>query len=346
MQHLQIAYDLLVIMIGLAALAMALSWLLRTREADLRNFFLLYALFTAELLITLVQKYLFLNVAGYSARSWYILMGLRQLFDISVVVATIHFLLAAYGIGARRPLAIAFFVLMLIAQALVISPIGAVLDADSGIIHLGPGVEIGSGAYLASFTFAIVLGWGWLGRVWKTDRRTFILGLLIFVEVNRQRFTESGCRASIPGIGDPHHVEFGAHPAPFFPELHLLHIDSHGNEHSRHFGRLVKERRAENDRQPRNGARSRKGRQECLLLSGAGQDIDGTPVGVPGRVLHFDSLQFRLYFHLAISAVARRIGGLKTENVIIADLPIQPAKLDIDVRINQRTAVFKGERFQ
>ena len=183
MQHLQIAYDLLVIMIGLAALALTFSWVLRTREADLRNFCLLYALFTAELLITLVQKYLFLNVAGYSARSWYILMGLRQLFDISVVVATIHFLLAAYGIGARRPLAIAFFVLMLIAQALVISPIGAVLDADSGIIHLGPGAEISAGIYLASFTFAIVLGWGWLGRVWKTDRRAFFLGLLIFATV-------------------------------------------------------------------------------------------------------------------------------------------------------------------
>jgi DNA-binding CsgD family transcriptional regulator len=183
MQHLRIAYDLLVIMIGLAALALTFSWVLRTREADLRNFFLLYALFTAELLISLVQKYLSLNVAGYSARSWYLIMGLRQLFDISVVVATIHFLLAAYRIKARRPLAITFFVLMVLAQALVVSPIGAVLDADSGTIHLGPGAEISSGIYLASFTFAIVLGWGWLGRVWKTDRRNFILGLLIFATV-------------------------------------------------------------------------------------------------------------------------------------------------------------------
>jgi len=180
MQHLEIAYDLLVIMIGLAALALAFSWLLRTREADLRNFCLLYALFTAVLLISLVQKYLALNVAGYSARTWYIITGLRQLFDAAVVVATIHFLLAAYRVRARRPLAIAFVVLMVIAEALVVSPIGAVLDADKGIIHLGPGVAIATGAYLTSFTFLMVLGWGWLGRAWKTDRRTFILGLLIF----------------------------------------------------------------------------------------------------------------------------------------------------------------------
>lgn len=183
MQHLQIAYELIVILIGLAALAITFSWMLRTREADLRNFSLVYALFTAELLISLVQKYLFLNVAGYSARSWYAIMGVRQLFDISVVVASIHFLLGAYRVGARRPLAITFLVLLVIAQALVLSPIGAVLDAESGIIHLGLGAEIASGIYLASFTFAMVLGWGWLGRVWKTDRRAFILGFLIFATV-------------------------------------------------------------------------------------------------------------------------------------------------------------------
>jgi DNA-binding CsgD family transcriptional regulator len=65
----------------------------------------------------------------------------------------------------------------------VVSPIGAVLDAASRTIHIGPGVAIASGAYLASFTFLIILGWGWLGRVWKTDRRSFILGLLIFATI-------------------------------------------------------------------------------------------------------------------------------------------------------------------
>lgn len=183
MQHLQIAYELLVIMIGLAALALAFSWLLRTREADLRNFCLVYALFTAVVLMSLVEKYLALNVAGYSARSWYLLKGLRQLLDAAVVVATIHFLLAAYHVKARRALAIASVILFVAAEALVVSPIGAVLDADTRTIHLGPGVGIASGVYLLLFTFAIVLGWGWLGRVWKTDRRTFILGLLIFATI-------------------------------------------------------------------------------------------------------------------------------------------------------------------
>jgi len=183
MQHLEIAFELLVILIGLAALALAFSWLLRTREADLRNFCLVYALFTAVVLTSLVEKYLALNVAGYSARSWYLLKGLRQLLDAAVVVATVHFLLAAYGVRARRALAIASVVLFIAAEALVLSPIGAVLDAEARTIHLGPGIGIASGLYMVLFTFAMVLGWGWLGRIWKADRRAFILGLLIFATI-------------------------------------------------------------------------------------------------------------------------------------------------------------------
>ena len=183
MEHLQIAYDLLVIMIGLAALSISVSWVLRTGEADLRNFCLLYALFTSVLVITVVKKYLFLNVAGYSAWSWYFISGILQLFSAAVVVATIHFLLVAYHVKARKWLSIAFLLMMIISQGLVLSPIGAVLDPDSRTIHLGIGYEIAEVWYICAFTFAIVLGWGWLHRVWKTNKRTFVIGLLIFATV-------------------------------------------------------------------------------------------------------------------------------------------------------------------
>jgi len=183
MEHLQIAYDLLVIMIGLAALSISVSWALRTGEADLRNFCLVYALFTAVLAITVVKKYLLLNVEGYSATSWYLISGLLQLFTFAVVVALIHFLLAAYHIRARRLLIAAFVLTMLLSLGLVVSPIGAVLDAERRTIHLGVGFEIASAWYAASFTFAVILGWGWISRVWKTDRRTFVIGVLVFATI-------------------------------------------------------------------------------------------------------------------------------------------------------------------
>lgn len=183
MEHLVIAYDLLVIMIGLAALSISLSWVLRTGEADVRNFCILYGLFTAFMIVTVLRKYLSLNVAGYSAWAWYSISAVYMVINGSVIVATIHFLLAAYRIRARKLLMLASALTLAIAFGLAISPIGAVLDAEHKIIHFGVGYDIEEAWYLAAFTFAVVLGWGWLHRVWKTDRRTFFIGLLIFATV-------------------------------------------------------------------------------------------------------------------------------------------------------------------
>ena len=180
MEHLQIAFDLLVIIIGFAALSIAISWALRTGEADLLNFCLLYALFTFVLVTTVLKKYLAVNVEGYSAWTWYLLSGIHELLSYAVVAATIHFLLGVYRIRSRKILSLVFVALMLISDGLLFSPLGAVLDAPNKIIHFGIGYRIASGWYFASFTFAIVLGFGWLHRVWKTEKRTFVLGLLLF----------------------------------------------------------------------------------------------------------------------------------------------------------------------
>jgi DNA-binding CsgD family transcriptional regulator len=183
MEHLLIAYDLLVIMIGLAALSISLSWVLRTGESDVRNFCILYGLFTVVMVISVLRKYLSLNVAGYSAWSWYLLTGVTIVLNGAVVVATIHFLLAAYRIKARRLLMLATGLITVIMSGLLFSPIGAHLDADNKIIHFGVGYEIAELWYMTTFTFAVVLGWGWLHRVWKADRRAFFIGLLIFATV-------------------------------------------------------------------------------------------------------------------------------------------------------------------
>ncbi len=180
MDHLQIAFDLLVIVIGFAALAIAISWALRSGESYLLNFCLLYALFTIVMIITVLQKYLSVNVQGYSAWTWYLISGLNVVFTSAVIVATIHFLLAVYQIAGRRIVALVSVGTMLIADALLFSPVGAVLDAPHKLIRFGIGYQLATVWYVAAFTVAIVLGFGWLRRVWNTDKRTFVLSLLLF----------------------------------------------------------------------------------------------------------------------------------------------------------------------
>ena len=183
MEHLQIAYDLLVIMIGLAALSIVVFWASRTGESDLRDFSIVYTCFTLVLIFGLLKKYLSLNVEGYSARAWYLLSGAEQVLGLAVIVAVIYFFTGVYRVQYRRAITIAFLGIVLVCILLIPSPIGAVLDVDARTIRFGTGYRIAILWYFASFTFALALGYGLLRRAWHTERRNFLVGLLVFATV-------------------------------------------------------------------------------------------------------------------------------------------------------------------
>jgi DNA-binding CsgD family transcriptional regulator len=183
MEHLQIAYDLLVIMIGLAALSIVVFWAVRTGESDLRDFSILYACFTLVLVVGMLKRYLSLNVEDYSARAWYWLSGVEQVLGFAVIVAAIHFLTGVYRVRYRTAITIGFLVIMLVCTLLLFSPIGAVLEADSGTIRFGVGYRITALGYFAAFTFMLALGYGLIRRLWHDERRNFLIGLLVFATV-------------------------------------------------------------------------------------------------------------------------------------------------------------------
>jgi DNA-binding CsgD family transcriptional regulator len=183
MEHVEVAYEFCVIIIGVAALFTSVTWAWRTGDSDLGNFCIVYSLFTAVLVITVLKKYLALNVAGYTASAWFTISGILQMLSFSVVVAFIHFLLAIYRVPGRAGITVALVAMMVVAIGLVSSPLGAVLQEAEKVIHFGPGYRVAVGWYFASFTFGIILGYAMLGRVWNTDRRALVLGLLIFATV-------------------------------------------------------------------------------------------------------------------------------------------------------------------
>jgi hypothetical protein len=194
MEHLQIAYDLLVIMIGLAALSIVVFWAVRTGEVDLRDFSILYACFTLVLVVGMLRKYLSLNVEDYSARAWYLLSGAEQAIGFAVIVAAIHFFTGVYRVRYRSGITIAFLAVMLACIVLLFSPIGAVLDAGARTIRFGIGYKITAVGYFAAFTFMLALGYGLIRRAWDSERRDFLIGLLVFATVG---YLETA--ANLPG---------------------------------------------------------------------------------------------------------------------------------------------------
>ena len=183
MEHLQIAYDLLVIMIGLAALSIVVFWASRTGESDLRDFSILYLCFTLVLMVLVSKKYLSLNVESYTAQMWYLLSGLEEALNFAVIVAVIHFFGGVYQVRYRRGITAAFVGITLVCLLLTLSPIGAGLDAETSTIRFGIGYRIAALGYFLSFTFAMALAYGLIRRVWNTERRSFLLGLLAFATI-------------------------------------------------------------------------------------------------------------------------------------------------------------------
>jgi len=183
MDHLLIAYDILVIIIGFAALSNAVVWALRTGQNDLGNFSIVYGLYTLMVVILVLGKYLFINVAAYPARTWYTIWGVYELFDFAVVTAAVYYFLDAHQFRFGRRMATGLVVLMLICDGLIFSPFGATLDESENIIRLGPGFWIAVTCWLIMFTCAIVLGYWLLVRIWKTEKRMFTIGFLVFASV-------------------------------------------------------------------------------------------------------------------------------------------------------------------
>lgn len=180
MEDLQIAYYLCVIMVGFAVLAIAGFWTFKTKDADLRNFCIVYALFTVVLILSVLMKYLSLNVEGYTSRTWYAIQGVHQIVNPSVIVAVVYYFLGVYQIASRKIIFGSFLITWLICIGLIFSPFGVLFDANNGIIHFEPGFKIASIWYILSFTFALGLGYGFLRRIWNTQKRNLALGLLVF----------------------------------------------------------------------------------------------------------------------------------------------------------------------
>jgi len=180
MAHLLIAYDLLVILIGFTALSNAIILAARTRQKDLGNFSILYALYTLMLMLVVLKKYLFVNVAAYTAQAWYFISGIYQVLDFAVVVAALHYFIEAHSFRHGRRISAAFLAAMLVCSGLIFSPFGATLEAEKSIIRFGAGYWLAIGWNAFAFTSAIILGCWLLARKWNTKERTFVLGLVLF----------------------------------------------------------------------------------------------------------------------------------------------------------------------
>lgn len=183
MDHIQIAYDLIVIMIGMAALSIAGFWAAKTHKRYLRDFINLYALFTLALIFSMLVKYITINLHTIPSKIGFILIGLGQITNFGVLVASIHFLHGLYKINKGKYLTLAFILIMIICAVATFSSFGFHFNENEQILNLGIGYKIGTIGYLLTFTYLILMGFMGLRHIWQNQNGIFILGLMIFAAI-------------------------------------------------------------------------------------------------------------------------------------------------------------------
>jgi len=183
MEHLLIAYDILVIIIGFAALSNVVIWALRTGQNDLGNFSIVYGLLTLLMVIRVLEKYLFVNVSAYSAQTWYYITNVHHVIDYAIIMAAFYLFIDPHHFRHGRRVAAVFLLLMFLSDGLIFSPFGTILDEENNMIRFEAGYWIAGGWSVIVFTCAIVLGYWLLVRVWNTEKRNFTIGFLIFASV-------------------------------------------------------------------------------------------------------------------------------------------------------------------
>ena len=208
MEHLVIAYDIVVIIIGFAALFNTVVWALRTGQNDLGNFSIVYGLFTLLMVIRVLEKYLFVNVAAYSAQTWYYISSAHHVIDYAIIMAAFYLFIDPHQFRHGRRVAAVFLPLMFLCDGLIFSPFGTILDAENNMIRFETGYWIAGGWSIIVFTCTIVLGYWLLVRVWNTEKRNFTIGLLFFGSVGYLDMT-SGFLRNISVKSAPLTVERG-----------------------------------------------------------------------------------------------------------------------------------------
>lgn len=147
MNHVWLAYDALIVVLGAGVMALLLA--VRDRRPFLGAFALFYAAFTASLLVALSRGYVTLNVAGSPALPVFLAYGLGTALGCVALFFALRLGLRALEVASPWPLRAAGAGLAL-ATGLMLSPPGVRFDPATASYALGAGYFLAGAIHLAA----------------------------------------------------------------------------------------------------------------------------------------------------------------------------------------------------
>jgi DNA-binding CsgD family transcriptional regulator len=178
--HLMIAYQATVVAAGLVALAFVVVFTGKSRESSFPLFCLFHALFTANLILSLLRRYLVTNLPESSVWIGYLTYAAGTAIEHSALAAAALFFNSFLEVSGKKLRALILLPLAGAAILLVLVPGGVRFDMLRGTITYQSRFYLASFIYLAVFSYLLFLGYLRLPHVRSRGRLLFFLPLLIF----------------------------------------------------------------------------------------------------------------------------------------------------------------------
>lgn len=181
MAHLLILYNFIVLLLGVASLTYAANVTLLAREGLLRSYLLFFILFSASILLRLLEYYLSSNLNKVPFAAELLISASGMLVDMAVVLAAVFFFHTLFSVRQRKRLNILFSVFIVSGIIVFLSPLAVRIDLQRQTMESASGMYFGLAVYIISFSYVLVLALANQKKMREKKNRIFSAGMTVFL---------------------------------------------------------------------------------------------------------------------------------------------------------------------
>jgi DNA-binding CsgD family transcriptional regulator len=177
---LSLIYRAVIVGIGIAATAVSILRARRSGRDDHAAFVVFWAVFTASLVVNLVEGYVVTSGAGWSQQALLLLLAISV--DINyLIVATVALYLHRLGnVRARAVRDAVALGGLLVSMVALGGPWGVEVDAERAVVMFRTGAWIGQTYYLAGLLYAAITAWVFVARRPRNEAPAFLVVMALF----------------------------------------------------------------------------------------------------------------------------------------------------------------------
>lgn len=178
--HLSLIYQVIIIGIGIAAMAVCILRAARSGREDHVSFVFFWLVFTSELIVTMVKAYILTNIVNPKPQMLLLLQAVSFDCNLLIVASVLRYLHRLGNVRGRQIKDAVVLGAMLVSIVAIAVPWGIEFDAGNLTISFRTGYWIAIGYYLLGLLYAACTGWVFVARRPRNEAPAFLIVMAVF----------------------------------------------------------------------------------------------------------------------------------------------------------------------